>query len=270
MSCRTMLRVVVVVMSAAVAGGFIAPEPVAATPFGVQIRSQQYNLCDAACNRSDPPANLVIWMAVQEAPHTVSLNELCRASLEEIQAATGLGISFYQSRTTENCPLASNGQRGYGNGTIVSGTMQDDDGGPFFAQQSGTPEVRGWVCRRGSTFVGWVVSCSAHMYSGSISIAQSQASEYAYWVSMAAHSNHPMRVLAGDFNLTPTERPSAFWGSSSVYSRPIITLTYPAEGPNKTFDYIHVRDPQLTATELIGKNCAWSYSDHCYLWSEYH
>jgi hypothetical protein len=243
--------------------------PVAATPFGAQVRSQQYNLCDAACNRPDPPANLVIWMTAAEAPHTVSLNELCRKSLEDIQNATGLGISFYQSRTSNNCPIASNGQRGFGNGTIVSGTMQDDDGGPFFEQWPGVVEIRGWVCRRGSTYIGWIVSCSAHMYNDDVGTAQTQASEYAYWVSLAPHSNHPMRVLGGDFNLSPTQRPAAFWGSSSVYSRPIINLTLPSEGPTRTVDYMHVFNPQYNYSEENGKNCAWSYSDHCYIWSAY-
>jgi hypothetical protein len=107
------------------------------------------------------------------------------------------------------------------------------------------------------------------MYSSDDSIAVDQANEYAYWVSLASHSNHPMRVLAGDFNLTPTQRPSPFWGSSSVYTRPVINLTYSAEDPQSTYDYLHVRDPQLTIVDSANKSCAWSYSDHCYIWASY-
>jgi|GEM_PF-6225232 len=96
--------------------------PAASTPFGVELRSHQFNLCDARCSKPNPPENLVIYMMAAESPHTVSLNEICFASASTIAASRGVSVAVYQATTTPNCPISFTGYRAFGNGAIVAGS----------------------------------------------------------------------------------------------------------------------------------------------------
>jgi hypothetical protein len=254
-------------------GTLLVPVPANATPFGVEIRSHQFNLCDAACNKPNPPEDMVTFMMALEEPHTVSLNELCFATSSSISAARRVTIALYQSRTTPNCPISGFGTRGFGSGAVVAGSTSPPvaTAGAYPTQQPASPnEVRGYACIRGTTYVGHLVSCSAHLKNGDAAIARRQANEYAFLVAATPSMAQPLRVLAGDFNLTPTQRPPIYFPeSSSSFRRPIINLTIPADDPTTTYDYIHVLKPQLTSVSVASRVCDGGYSDHCYLYSRY-
>jgi len=80
----------------------------------------------------------------------------------------------------------------------------------------------------------------------------------------------PLRVLAGDYNLTPTQRPAVYSPeSTSAFNRVPIHYTFPASGTTSTIDYIHILKPQLNSTSLAGKVCDDGYSDHCYIYGRY-
>lgn len=266
-------RSVAVVGSLLLLASIIVPLQAGATPFGVELRSHQFNLCDAACSKPNPSENLVIFMMAAEGPHTVSLNELCYATASTIASARSVTVALYQARATPNCPVSFTGTRAFGNGAIVAGSPSPHviAGGSFPSQSPPSPtEVRGYVCTRGNTYVGYLVSCSGHLKNSDTTTAYNQANEYAFLVAANGTMAQPLRILAGDFNLTPTQRPPVYYPeSASSFNRIIINLTLPASGPTTTFDYIHVLKPQLTSASVASKVCDNGYSDHCYLYSRY-
>lgn len=59
-----------------------------ATPFGVTIRSQEFNLCSAVCGNRVAATNLAIFMvndgfAGENKAHSLALNEVCLADAFE-------------------------------------------------------------------------------------------------------------------------------------------------------------------------------------------
>jgi endonuclease/exonuclease/phosphatase family metal-dependent hydrolase len=83
-----------------------------------------------------------------------------------------------------------------------------------FATQGASGVTRGAACVRAS-FFGNYSACSFHMKASDVPTATSQLSE----LIASASFMDPIRVLAGDANMTPTDRPS----STAPYSMSLMT-----------------------------------------------
>lgn len=177
-----------------------------ATPFGVQLRSVQFNLCESYCapgrSASNHPKFRAMNLMQLFTPHTASFNEICFSTAVELSPTIGVQLSFYESTNgAAHCPSSPWG-KSFGSATVVAGTSQVGFGASFNAQHATSPaEVRGYTCRRGETWVGYIVSCSAHMKNQNEGVAFQQANEYSFMVHLSSSMGKPMRVLSGDFNL---------------------------------------------------------------------
>ena len=242
--------------------------PVAATPFGAEFRSHQYNLCEVACTKPNDPEDMVVWMMSGSGPHTTSLNEVCIATARRIaNQTTGGGFTWYGARRHPGCPNVSGPNSAwFGNATLVAGINVDWDAGSYFEQADDATEIRGWVCRRTNTYVGYVVGCSTHLHYVE-STALTQANEYAFWVANSSAVNYPMRVLSGDLNIFPPgDRPPIYQGPNRAYDW---VATGDTVDGGEVIDYVHVAEPQFSSG--FGQRVVdFSYSDHVYVYTKYH
>jgi endonuclease/exonuclease/phosphatase family metal-dependent hydrolase len=268
-------RVVAVV---ALAGAsLLVPAPkVSATPFGVHIRSQQYN---AAMVAKGPGSKGVIAMHMHDhSPHTVSLNEICFKDVIDVKNNTGYAQpALYEAAIRPECDLYQ-GRRSFGNAAFVvgaapmSGYEREFNGQHVNDLTKDHPERRGMACAWAQTYVGRLVSCSAHLTNQSASSASSQAGEYAFlWATTAGTSGVSLSVLGGDFNFTPSSGHMPTYINSN-FERIVSLYTHSTPSPTRTIDYMLVKNPNYTGqVQTPGTNrwCDSTHSDHCYIWGTF-
>lgn len=190
---------------------------------------------------------------------------LLRVSSETGFASPG----FWKAIEVQSCPIVPGWGRARGNASFVVGTDIQTYGVAYPSQHpEDGPEVRGYACSRGSTYIGPIVSCSTHLTFRHVVTTQAQSYEFAVYSVFNPISNADFRIMAGDFNLAPTQL-------LSVYPTSFVAMasgaTFPTPSPATKIDYIHVQNPNVnsqTATRL----CAYSkatISDHCYVHGAY-
>jgi endonuclease/exonuclease/phosphatase family metal-dependent hydrolase len=134
------------------------------------------------------------------------------------------------------------------------------------ANPTPTTECRAAVCIRSQTYIGLMVACSAHLAGDKVA----QATSYL----QLAKAYTPARTLlwmAGDFNLTPGELPSAYGDTMTELVNNVTWDIRPENGggPTKQFDHIFV--PNGSGGVARTPYCAdRTGSDHCWTEGEVH
>lgn len=245
--------------------------------FGVDIRVHQFNMCDVACAAETlgNPRDLVLWFnndtGAFGAPWSISLNETCFSNANWLRQQTGKLLQFTTTKQVTACPSTDDR---FGNavltgaGPIVSGSARAWQFGsqdPSSCTVSYSTECRRMVCATmSSSGAGHLTACSTHLQSGNTTIATQQANEYIY----IANSNYTNsgKWLAGDFNLVPLSIPSVYYNQ---YYRSPQSLTHPASGPVRQYDYVW-HDQAYSASNTPGSaHCNADYSDHCYAFAKF-
>lgn len=259
------------VLTSALVGVQVPRSEASATPFGAILKSHHFNMCSGVCGNRTNVRNLVQFFMASDGPHTVSLNEACLADVLAIQAQMGWpGPGYYEATETSACPFVSGWGNSFGNAAFVVGNNVVPSGGPFFEQKPGATEIRGYACAKGDTYIGPLVSCAAHLLNNDVPRAQTQGSEYSFWVASDPRTNYPLRILSGDMNLTSGQLPPVFPG---YYGSIVTGYTFTAPSPSSKIDHIFILNPNLTY-QFPGsaRYCDFSstnYSDHCYIFGKY-
>jgi len=249
--------------------------PADATPFRIKIRSQEFNQCAAACGNRVAATDLAIFFVndgfrgTQKAD-TLALVETCLADALRVSQETGFpGPGFWHARTVSSCPVVPGWGRAWGNASFVVGIGTQTYGVGYGSQHpQDAPETRGLACSRGQTFIGPLVSCATHLTARSSAIARDQAFDFAVATAFNPISNASFRVMAGDYNLTPSQLPSVF---ASSFTALATSSTFPSPSPTKKIDYVHVQNPNVTV-QWPARYCSFSassVSDHCYVDGSY-
>jgi hypothetical protein len=197
----------------------------------VTVKIHHYNICSGhdECFRHtefrDNAINLASWFMTAEGGWFLSLNEVCRSDFTKI--ATRLqsaGTMVYAQRQNAECQ----GQP-YGSAIIHPGGVKVDGKAEYFYEQAPdkmgrcdepTVECRVALCLKLTTFAGPMTVCTAHLETGDVK--DEQAGEYYKLATDYAGSDR--KVLAGDFNMEPTETPDAYEGLWNLLEEPTFPL----------------------------------------------
>lgn len=216
--------VAALLLGAAGAGSAAAPAP---DPPPGPVRVLQMNLCDsgaAGCytGRSVAEAAAVIRA---ERPDVVTLNEVCRGDVAVLgRALAGTGpapLTAFRAAGDRRTggPVRCRSGQPYGIGLLArldggpagSPDAWATDGGVYPVQDTGTPELRAWLCLHPRSGAGprAVAACTTHLASGNRMVAAGQC---AYLLGTAlpavrARSGGAALVLGGDLNLTADGTP---------------------------------------------------------------
>lgn len=276
----------VAVLAVVLVGMLVAatPQPASATPFGVQMRAMQYNVCQVACHPyvANPPSrDVALYAIVSESPHTVSINEICQYDAFKLAGQAGISIpAWYHAANRPECPLYQ-GRRSFGNAAYVAGTSPRYGYAKQFPEADQHPndlgktypERRGMACAWAQSYVGRIVSCSSHLTNQNDAWAEDQANVYAFLFAVDSNTgNQPVSVLGGDFNVTPGGGylPPVY---ATSFHRIFTNYTHSTSSLSQTIDYMHVENPNYNGqVEAAGSNrsCNSAASDHCLIYGTYY
>ena len=180
-----------------VAAGVVVAAP--AVNAAQSYRVLQLNLCHSGVNTSCFNGDNVIQEARDlinaRQPQVVTLNEICRADLDQLAPSMGNGYrAFAPALRPDGTPVRCVNGDEYGNGLIFRATGATSFSGVYTTQDGGS-ERRVYVCAEFSDLLG----CTTHLSTtGSVAMAQCKAA-----IAMLRDRGAAGRAtfLAGDFNM---------------------------------------------------------------------
>jgi len=229
------------------------------------VRVLQMNLCDsglARCytGRSVGEAGDVIRA---EAPDVVTLNEVCRDDVAPLERALtdaggGVVVSAFQpvwDRSTGEALRCRNG-RSYGVALLTrsTGATHEAVGGTYPMQDTGSAELRAWLCLGPRTSATAAVTvCTTHLASGDPAVAHAQCAYLTGTAipAVAARTGSAPVILGGDLNLRAdgsTCIPADHRRADDGHVQHVVATPGLAVGPSRTIAMPATDHPGLLVT----------------------
>jgi hypothetical protein len=250
----------------------LAPQQAGA--YNHQVRAHQFNMCstndDCGSEGGAAAASLVAFFRGTDGPWSIAVQEACRHDIQSIANQTG--YPGYMGVARNNS--ASCGDD-YGNGIFRAGPYV---AGSYESYQFPTQDVascninshecRVGVCVTHATYNGNMNICSAHFDNdvggGSQPIAYYQAGQYRVW-AMVTYTSGGL-ILAGDFNLRPTQVPSTY---NTYFKKAPSNWTWKSSDLQKQIDYVWHDHAHSDQDIPVAPYCSAYFSDHCYVFAKF-